>query len=133
MKNHRHAIYERLGLSGRLDLILRVRTGELVLGLAAVALLLATALAGCAAGARLPGFGAVPPEQAAQLTAFRPSTIGSGTTVTLLIDYRPVLELGAREYTTVTIPAGEHVAGIARAGVHQFRARGAGRRALLCR
>ncbi len=69
------------------------------------------ALAGCASGARLATF-EIPREQVAYVTVFRPSTIGAGSTIPLLVDDRPVVELGAREYATVEIPAGAHVAAI---------------------
>jgi hypothetical protein len=70
-------------------------------------------LAGCASGHTLKAF-TVPPDQAAHVTIMRPSRIGPCCTIPLRIDEHVVVKLGAREYATVAIPAGEHIAAISR-------------------
>jgi len=70
-------------------------------------------LTGCASGHTLKAF-TVPPDQAAYVTVMRPSRIGPCCTIPLLIDEHVVVKLGAREYATVEIPAGEHIASISR-------------------
>jgi hypothetical protein len=76
-------------------------------------LLLLVGLTGCATGHTLKAF-TVPPEQAAYVTVMRPSRIGPCCTIPLRIDEHVVVKLGAREYATVEIPAGEHIASISR-------------------